>query len=519
MGRTPACALFFLAMTATGLPQQATTIDLTDPNKADPVQVPDKNFVLPESCSPEEQEKIKIGFWDAQDLLKYAARWSTDRSSRDVVSADYWIGSDWREYSSRVKSNLENASKFVHKEKSSYITITCQDPKGYCNRGRVERKVIGGYAWDVDGIFWTYGHINMCIDELNYYRSKKEINKLQSMRYYQTYGQFMSHEMMYLKSTYNEEPKIVDVYLQKGDGSMKNDFPGVPGKRETPGDPGLPPPLLVLPSVSFGNSTDLSIDSIDDQLANAIDSYLTTEGGSDADTSDVCPATPDDNACHGINGDYWIMSRDLALDNAKDFCGQADQTKKYNVGSVNELELPARNFKDTKRGPKDARDCLDRFQDAVIDGCDGHDPLNNPHNYKFGSTLTTSDGWELKMTPLSKQVNEVRGKNWPDAELGANGEGLREELSGCGALTKWKFERTPDDCCFHWYASGQLPALTKNCIGRAVMSAGGSGKGNCHGAGKRGTGGIDSIDEWPGYGDNSKHVFREDALLSNITSM
>ena len=136
---------------------------------------------------------------------------------------------------------------------------------------------------------------------------------------------------------------------------------------------------------------------------------------------------------------------------------------------------------------------------GVIDGCDGNDPLDNPHNYKFGSTLTTGDGWVFKMEPLSEQVNEdscdvsyrfyfdgveVRGKNWPEAKMGANGEGLKSQLAGCGALTKWSFEWTPNDVKYQWYAHGRLPIGTKKCVGNAVKSAGGCSAGNCHGAGK-----------------------------------
>ena len=532
------------------------------------------------------------GLWDAQDLLKYSSRWSVERSSRDIVSADYYIGSNWREYESRLKGNLGRASGFVNSKdnKKSYITITCQDPKGYCKRGRIEGKAVGGYAWDVDWTFWTYGHINMCdgyytlpdvsgkIDELNGYRRDKATDKLQDMRYYQTMGQFLGHEMMHLRSTYNPEPKIIDVYfngggnvraygpkmvhkLAKGDASGSTDssggavstinadsyailinsifwwdvtqyFPGVPGRKEGSPPPGLPPPLVVFPSVSLGNSTDISIESIDDQMAQAIDSYMvdddaTTEDPGDDSDVPVQPTPPaeDQNACHGISGDYWVMSRDTAVQNAEDFCGQTDQTKTYNTDSVNELELSVKNLNDATKSPQDAPDCAARFRDAVIDGCDGGDPVNNPHNYKFGSTFTSGDGWEYKMTPLSKQINEVncdvsykfffdsfeiRGKNFPDAKLGADGEGLRSEVAGCGAITKWQFERTPDDCCFQWYASGQLPIGTKGCVGRAVESAGGSSQGNCHGPGKRQLGGSDSVDSWPGYGDDSKHVFRGD---------
>jgi hypothetical protein len=235
--------------------------------------------------------------------------------------------------------------------------------------------------------------------------------------------------------------------------------------------------------------------------------------------------TPDENLCHGISGNYWVMSRDAVFENAKEFCTQERQMVIYNEDSENMVELYVENLDPEKdeRSPKDAPDCLGRFQGAVIDGCDGNDPLNNPHNYKFGSTLKANN-WIYRMRPLAEQVNEVRcdvswksyaangfevrGKNLPDALLGANGEGLRKELSGCGELTKWNFERTPDNCCFQWYAAGDLPGGTKSCIGRAIRSAGGSSNGGCRGPGKRDTSGIES---WPGYGDSGRHVFTHPA--------
>lgn len=230
------------------------------------------------------------------------------------------------------------------------------------------------------------------------------------------------------------------------------------------------------------------------------------------------PGSTDNNVCHGISGDYWVISRDVAMQNVEDFCKQSRVTVQYNQGTVNHLSLNAVKLL-TNKGPDQAPDCVGRFQRAVIDGCDGSDPLNNPFNYKFGATFTSADGWQYKMQPLTKQVNEVncdvsykwafdgfeiRGKNWPDAQLGVWGEGLLHELRGCGAVTNWKFERTPDDCCFQWYAGGQLPIGTKDCVGRAVMSAGGSGNGNCH---SKVVDNKPSIDSWPGYGNEWRHVF------------
>lgn len=250
------------------------------------------------------------------------------------------------------------------------------------------------------------------------------------------------------------------------------------------------------------------------------------------------PSAPahDENQCRGIRCDVWVMSRDIAVENVNAFCAQREKKVRYNQGSVNELELSVWKVTDDAAGPADAPDCVGRLRDAVIDVCDGDEPVNNPHNYKFGATLTTADGWAYKLEPLSKQVNEVscdvsykfisnaieiRGRDLPDAKLGANGESLRDNLSGCGSLHEWKFERAPDDVNFQWYASCRLPIGTKNCVGSALQAVGGSSTGNCHGAGRRlrrgqqrGNRAI-GIDNWPGYGDDSRHVF-EDEQKRNI---
>ncbi|MCP6134186.1 hypothetical protein NL393_33940, partial [Klebsiella pneumoniae] len=65
---------------------------------------------------------------------------------------------------------------------------------------------------------------------------------------------------------------------------------------------------------------------------------------------------------------------------------------------------------------------------------------------------------------------EIRGKNFPVSALSDNGDGLKDNLSGCGVLTEWNFELMPDDAKFHWYAAGQFPFDTKNCIGQALLA-------------------------------------------------
>jgi hypothetical protein len=231
--------------------------------------------------------------------------------------------------------------------------------------------------------------------------------------------------------------------------------------------------------------------------------------------------TQDENICHGVSGDFWVMSRDVAMENAVHFCGQNIPIMRYNDDTVNELELEVKNWNNVAGidSPKDAPECVERFKNAVFDGCDGNDMVNNPYNYKFGATLRTTDGWQYKMTPKSKQVNEVRcdisykfgldhievrGKNFPSALFGANGEGLRDELSGCGGLSEFEFEQTPENPDFQWYAAGNLPHLKRKCVGRAIQSAGGSSNGGC----KRS---ASSIDDWPGYSDEYRHVFKHPA--------
>ena len=133
-----------------------------------------------------------------------------------------------------------------------------------------------------------------------------------------------------------------------------------------------------------------------------IDSYLSADDGDNNEstqTSDLvdddsppAPLAPDVNTCHGVSCDYWVISRDIAIGNVEDFCGQSEHTKRYNVGLVNELVLLLKKLDDNAKGPQDSPDYVGCFKGAVIDSCDSNNIVSNPHNYKFGSTLTTSDG-------------------------------------------------------------------------------------------------------------------------------
>lgn len=156
------------------------------------------------------------------------------------------------------------------------------------------------------------------------------------------------------------------------------------------------------------------------------------------------------------------------------------------------------NTLDPTKPISSAPDCTNKFVAVVLDSCDGGDTTNNPFNYKFGSTYTTPDGWVYAMEPLAVQLDtdncdvsykflfdefQIRGKNFPNAKLGTDGSGLLAQLKGCGDVTDWGFELTPDDTVYQWYAHGHLPIGVRSCVGRATESAGGTTAANCVGSG------------------------------------
>ena len=108
-----------------------------------------------------------------------------------------------------------------------------------------------------------------------------------------------------------------------------------------------------------------------------------------------------------------------------------------------------------------------------------------PSNTGSQKTPTPSAG--IDSCNVSYQVVddyfEIRGKDWPDSKLGTNGDGLKTQVRGYGALVDWELVQTPKDPTYQWFAHGKLPIGTKGCVGRAVESAGGGSLGNCQGAG------------------------------------
>lgn len=274
------------------------------------------------------------------------------------------MGSDWPNFQDRIAGNLARASSFINEpaNKKNYITITCADPNGWCQKRR-QGMSIGGYAWDKDWTFWTYGYINMCDpyytlssisekeDEIELYLRRGERDKVENMAYYQTFSQFLSHEMFHLRSTWYPEPPIYDQFVtdipwdfsmpgpndkraygsrwvhnlaRKGPadrgGAEKSSqnadsyailansiywwdvngiFPGVPSRPHAASND--TEPFVFMPTVHLSNDTIVAANDLSSQFDKILDSYaanMTTDDGSDSNPSDgsspptSAPGTP-----------------------------------------------------------------------------------------------------------------------------------------------------------------------------------------------------------------------------------
>jgi hypothetical protein len=537
---------------------------------------------IEKGCNDIKKHKIESAWYEARSLALSQTDFRFDYDAS--IPHTHWLGDKWNskektgwfggttDYGKIIGENFSRLTKLfsVDAQVDEYIYWHCNDEKNACGPGTV------AYSWDSNGWLWSNHYTVFCnmfydsatMEEQLYPWSNDKDQRRFMENFQLNRGQVMLHEIyhygtlvtrprtddyayqanrtwnlariqgtsqayinadsyaldavaIYVQKHYNDpQPPRPERVVREEEGSLAllaDRSGGIEAQAKnfgTDGPPGWIAPSSAGPDLSIWEPANVN----DAQPAAPV-----TQGP----PSPPPPQQPDVNSCHGISGDYWVMSRDVAAGNVQDFCQQSSSTKKYNEGSVNELELSVRDANGAEKDPRDAPDCESRLRDGVIDGCDGADKVNNPFNYKFGSTLKTGDGWEYKMTPLSKQVNEVacdvaykfffdgfeiRGKNLPNAKLGAAGEGLLEQLRVCGVVSEWQFERTPQDCCFQWYAAGRLPIGTRSCVGSALVAAGGANDGWCKGAGKRSLGGS-SIDDWPGYDDEGRHVFGNQALV------
>jgi hypothetical protein len=83
-----------------------------------------------------------------------------------------------------------------------------------------------------------------------------------------------------------------------------------------------------------------------------------------------------------------------------------------------------------------------------------------------------------------KDSFEIRGRNWDKQKLGKNGQGLLDNLRGCGGTVwGWQFVQEDPNSKYEWIASGVTLIGQRNCIGHAMISAGAPNDGGCVGIG------------------------------------
>lgn len=112
--------------------------------------------------------------------------------------------------------------------------------------------------------------------------------------------------------------------------------------------------------------------------------------------------------------------------------------------------------------------------------------LSNPPSTSPTSSLSSSPQSNTPSTTSSAApaaTSETCNCQWKvlwdtfdiqgDFDPGTNGDDLHKQVSGCGKVTKWKFETTPGQD-YAWHASGRLPIWTEDCVERAIHSAGGN---------------------------------------------
>ncbi|KAK2784160.1 hypothetical protein FQN53_008769 [Emmonsiellopsis sp. PD_33] len=129
--------------------------------------------------------------------------------------------------------------------------------------------------------------------------------------------------------------------------------------------------------------------------------------------------------CNGLGSRNYV-EHDSIPAAIEDFCGAsswlADQSiegprKEYNTDNKNSLRL---EMHWTGHFTMAADECRFLFQ-TIADGCDGNEPVFNPHNYKHGGRIDHPQGATLVMTPLSGiqpacEPLPYAGKNWIDRD-------------------------------------------------------------------------------------------------------
>ena len=117
--------------------------------------------------------------------------------------------------------------------------------------------------------------------------------------------------------------------------------------------------------------------------------------------------------------------------------------------------------------------------------------LDRLNNATSAPVATTTKPGQTPLTPLPQDECKVQYKFFWDSfnitgiDFDSNkfdgGDGLKKQISGCGALTHWKFTSDINDPAYKWDATGRLPIGVQGCVERAITSAGGPTADQCGG--------------------------------------
>ncbi|KAI9894505.1 MAG: hypothetical protein M1814_003263 [Vezdaea aestivalis] len=335
-------------------------------------------------CDKSQTAKIETAVWHASNLAQAGSKFL--ESTEGNLAAWYYIGPNWQLKQERISGNLKRVAQFKKKpDEDIYITISCKDPKNYCNKD-FGPKSVGGYAWST----------------------------------HRALGRWIA--------TNGIEDKIVDEYIQN--------VPHNGAKR--PSDKKAYGPVNVY------------------KLAHR--SLIDGGGATRASTNA-------DNYAMLANAVWW-------RDATHYFPGvPANPIQQKADGSSNLVFLHAK-LNDVD--PSTA-DFTKLFND-------------DPSIYADDSTPPTSTAAPAPSATPPPPANicgtwykfiydhfEIYGRDFNPTKFGENGAALKKQIEGCGKLNSWSFEhRTNNPQGYQWFAKGDLPIGTKSCVGRAVVSAGGS---------------------------------------------
>ncbi|KAF5876279.1 putative btb poz domain-containing protein [Botrytis fragariae] len=135
----------------------------------------------------------------------------------------------------------------------------------------------------------------------------------------------------------------------------------------------------------------------------------------------------------------------------------------------------------------DAIESAERMPDPVPQEASGECRSARTHTLPW---YRDDRSWRLKS--LDEKVGLCltcvrNGYKWDTSKLDddhdyLHGNGLLNQLGGCGTISKWKFENMTVDASnpYEWHASGQTTIWQKGCIEHAIVSAG-APAGSCSG--------------------------------------